>query len=170
LPFSGGTTSALLWLAAPQDTTWPPCSKSTPELATLCFYTRLPLTCAPPPACIPVVPQLALSNPHHNTRHGERQGVCRVRDHTRASLYYGVAMGCKLTCAQYARRVPQGGYSFHEPLHQYVDAPRFQRAPLTLCRARQEGVHPHFASCWHWFPDHGYVVLRNAAKATETHY
>jgi hypothetical protein len=24
-----------------------------------------------------------------------------------------------LTCAQYACRVPQGGYSVHEPLHQY---------------------------------------------------
>jgi hypothetical protein len=24
-----------------------------------------------------------------------------------------------LTSAQYARRVPQGGYSVHEPLHQY---------------------------------------------------
>jgi hypothetical protein len=25
-----------------------------------------------------------------------------------------------LTCAQYARRVPQGGHSFHEPVHQYA--------------------------------------------------
>lgn len=25
----------------------------------------------------------------------------------------------KLTCAQYARRVPQGGHSLLEPLHQY---------------------------------------------------
>jgi protein transport protein SEC61 subunit gamma-like protein len=29
-----------------------------------------------------------------------------------------------LTCAQYARRVPQGGHSFHEPLHQYAHLPR----------------------------------------------
>ena len=35
------------------------------------------------------------------------------------AMAMAMAMGCKLTCAQYARRVPQGGHSLHEPLHQY---------------------------------------------------
>ncbi|KNG47494.1 transport protein sec61 subunit gamma [Stemphylium lycopersici] len=32
-----------------------------------------------------------------------------------------------LTTAQYASRVPQGGHSFHEPLHQYDARPYIRR-------------------------------------------
>jgi hypothetical protein len=65
-----------------------------------------------------------------------------------------------LTCAQYARRVPQRGYSVHEPLHQYDLPPEYPSSLgmlLMVCRARQEGIHQDLASSRNWFLDHGSV-------------